>query len=158
MKFDELLNAPTNMAICRAKTIPEGQNDTSEWVEGYYLLLNGRRHFVCNGYAEFDCGEFHPVLYPVEEDTIGFYTGVNDTKRTAEYPEGQKIFVGDIINGLHRFGMLFKSVADFQDGSYGLSWEYNGIKHFSAFTSICNVEMEVVGNIFDNPEMIEEVA
>lgn len=42
------------------------------------------------------------------------------------------------------------------DGAFGLEWYRGGdLRAFNAFTSICNVEYEVIGNIHDDPELLE---
>lgn len=48
-----------------------------------------------------------------------------------------------------------RAVCAFKDGAFGLKWTHRGVDHFSAFTSICNVKYEVVGNIYDNHELLE---
>lgn len=158
MKLNELLNTPVTLPWCRAKTEPKSENEyESEWVEGYCVKLNCRSYRILPGSYEQDGDVLYPDYYDVDADTIGLYTGVNDTKRTEEFPEGQPIFVGDIVDGMYRCGMTFKSVVVFESGSYGLAWVYNGFRHFSAFTSICNVNLEVIGNIHDNEELLEEM-
>ena len=37
------------------------------------------------------------VFCEVAPETVGQYTGLKDCKRTEEYPDGQKIFGGDIV-------------------------------------------------------------
>lgn len=69
--------------------------------------------------------------------------------------KGRKIFEGDIVKGLFLFGMEIKAVVVFLDGAFGLQWNRGSVKEFSAFTSICNVKYEIVGNIHDNPELLE---
>ena len=59
------------------------------------------------------------------------------------------------MDGLFRSATPLRAVCAFKDGVFGLKWTHRGVDHFSAFTSICNVEYEVVGNIYDNPEMLE---
>ena len=83
-------------------------------------------------------------------ETVGQFTGLT--------ANGKKIFEGDIVTGLFSFGMEVKAVVAFQDGAFGLRWSRGGAEQFSAFTSICNIEYEVVGNIHDNPELLEEVS
>ena len=44
--------------------------DTDEWVEGYYVCLNGTQHRIYNGYAETDCGNYYPDWYEVIPETV----------------------------------------------------------------------------------------
>lgn len=124
------------------------------------ILLRGKR--IDNG--EWTTGDLlrfqdstviHAYVYglrkafKVDPDTVGQYTGLKDKN-------GKKIFEGDIVAGLFLFGMMIKAVVVFQDGAFGLKWHRGEVEEFCAFTSICNVEIEVVGNIHDNPELMEE--
>ena len=116
--------------LFRGKRIGNG-----EWITGYLV----DSHFIGNWL----------LCEPVIPETVGQYTGLTDKN-------GKKIYEGDIVTGLFSFGMEIKSVVVFQDGAFGLRWSRGGAEQFSAFTSICNVEFEVIGNIHDNPELLEE--
>lgn len=84
----------------------------------------------------------------VEPDTVGQFTGLTDKN-------GTKIFEGDIVK-INIAGLLFNAVCKFHSGSFGLVWHYMGEDRWQAFTSICHVEYEVIGNIYDNPELMED--
>ncbi len=125
--------------------------DNGEWVEGDLLraayFLNGKeRHYIFTDCEEYPGNEF--IGYKeVNPETVGQFTGLTDKN-------GKQIFEGDIVNGLFLFGMEIKAVVAFQDGAFGLQWNRGNVTEFSAFTSICNVTYEVVGNIHDNPELL----
>ena len=87
-------------------------------------------------------------LVEVDPATVGQYTGLTDKN-------GKKIFEGDIVKGLFLFEMKVQSVVTFRDGAFGLLWQRGNVTEFSAFTSICNIEYEVIGNVHDNPELRE---
>ena len=74
--------------------------DNGEFVYG--LLC---RTFIAgnleNGYGIQVADEFEMVAYEVDPETVGQFTGLRDNKRTAEFPEGQKIFDGDIVKDKH---------------------------------------------------------
>ena len=84
----------------------------------------------------------------VEPQTVGQYTGLTDKN-------GKKIFEGDVVSGLFLHSSPVNGVVAFRDGSFGLLWSRSGVETFWAFTSICNVEYEVIGNIHDNPELLK---
>ena len=65
------------------------------------------------------------------------------------------IWENDIVDGLFLHAEPIKAVCKFKDGSFGLSHKWGNGEHFNAFTSMCNVEYEVLGNVFDNPELLE---
>lgn len=129
-----------------------GKTEYGKWVEGYYYKA---KFYVSDKEL---CG-FITTPYPNEEnrrsdhiivipETVGQYTGLTDKN-------GKKIFEGDIVKGLFRFSMPVNSIVSFNDGAFGLLWYREGVETFWAFTSICNVEYEVIGNIHDNPELLE---
>ena len=86
-------------------------------------------------------------VFDVDPDTVGQYTGLTDD-------DGRRIFEGDIVSGLFRFGMKKNALVTFKDGAFGLEWYGGGIAHFDAFTSICNVKYHVLSNVYDNPELL----
>ena len=89
-------------------------------------------------------------LYKVDPETVGQYTGLKDKN-------GTKIFEGDIVKRLFYFGLPVLSVVTFKNGAFGLEWNRGKVKEFSAFTSICNCTYEVIGNIYDNAELLGDI-
>lgn len=113
----------------------------SEWLYGDVLIyensaqiwetINGRKHNSV-----------------VSLETIGQYTGLT--------ANGIKIFEGDIVAGaVHWLERMKNGVVVFRDGSFGLLWYRGEVEQFAPFTSLCNVEYEVIGNIHDNPDLLE---
>ena len=88
-------------------------------------------------------------VWHIESDTIGQYTGFKDK-------DGNKIFEGDIVD-----------FSDRSDGdSYGvIKYDTNetefGIVYDSIYEGLGRQyhsrDIEVVGNIFDNPGLLEDV-
>lgn len=81
---------------------------------------------------------------PVCPETVGQFTGVTDKK-------GVKIFEGDIVNGYDAVGFLKGSDVVSWDTIFS-GWRFGkntlyGSKYISKY--------EVVGNIHDNPELLE---
>ena len=126
--------------------------DNGEWVEGYLAAYD----LVSPEYPEDvsdAMGKYYDEIpyvgfVEVDPETVGQFTGLT--------ANGKKIFEGIIVTGLFSFGMEVKAVVVFQNGAFGLRWSRDGAEQFSAFTSICNVEFEVIGNIHDTPELLEE--
>lgn len=138
----------------RGKRIPHG-----EWVNGFYAksvdyFAEKERNFIqtqglsVNG-GENLMGNTSLSWFEVDPATVGEFSGKRDKNN-------RRIFEGDIVDGLFSFGMHLSAVCAFNDGAFGLAWTHRGVDHFFAFTSICNVEYEVVGNIYDNPELLEQ--
>ena len=86
--------------------------------------------------------------YEVDPETVGQFTGLLDKN-------GKKIFEGDIVLGLFLFDISINAVVKFRDGAFGLEWRRGEIIEFNAFTSLCNITYEIIGNIYDNPELLE---
>ena len=130
--------------------------DNDEWVYGSFCMdALEQKNGLCgvDGFIRlYDPTVGKMQMHEVYRETVGQFTGLTD--KTDK--NGKKIFEGDIVTGLFSFGMEVKAVVAFQNGAFGLRWSRGGAEQFSAFTSICNVEYEVVGNIHDNPELLEE--
>lgn len=110
-----------------------GEHKKGDWVYGDIVRIrDGDSIKTCiYGFGE------------VDPSTIGQYSGKDDAN-------GEKLFEGDIVKGLFLHGSSILSVVTFKDGAFGLEWNRGTVKTFSAFTSICNVISEKIGNIHDN--------
>lgn len=126
-----------NMGLYRGK-----RTDNGEWAIGCLThdidgTLNQievfKRYCLCD-------------IWEVDPSTVGQDTGLTDKS-------GKRIFEGDVVSGLFLYALPINSVCVFRDGAFGLEWERGGAKQFTAFTSMCNVEFEVIGNVHDNPEL-----
>lgn len=122
-----------------------GKTASGEWIESDCIMQFKPHPFYerdmiqlwqeGNGWTECD------------RASVGQFTGLTDTHGTC-------IFEGDIVSGLLLFGLSVNAVVTFQDGAFGLEWNRGKAKTFDAFTSICNVKYEVIGNIYDDPELL----
>lgn len=117
--------------------------DNGEWVEGQYVYItnplteDGKpiKHLICNG-----TNIFNDLIDPV---TLCQYTGLTDK-------DGKKIWENDIV---HCGTKLRVSWHHFK-ASWVLSkkgWLYN---HFFG-EAVEPEDVEVVGNVFDNAELLE---
>ena len=111
-----------------------------EWVQGYicrYGWTGKEKDYIIPDYAS--------ALYTIEIDpeTIGQYTGLTDMN-------GNKIFEGDIVWN------------DYENDKGKVEWDNDMAKFiitFSTFTvdfdSVCGEELEIVGNVYDNSELLK---
>ena len=127
----------------RAKTLSEITNGNLKkdgtWVYGYY-----RDRIDCPTISEFSFADADYIDYEVDVKTLGQYTGLKDKN-------GTKIFEGDIVNMLN--------ITDYpMQIKWNKKWArfifYNLVDktEMNLFTEQC----EVIGNIYDNPELIKE--
>ena len=118
------------------------RTDNGEWVYGLLGRYNAD-YENANIIDEFEC------LVPVKTETVGQYTGLTDKN-------GKMIFEGDVVAGSLIWQEKRKNgLVAFKDGSFGLIWYRGGVEQFNAFTSMCNVEYEIIGNIYDNPDLLK---
>lgn len=127
--------------------------DNGEWIEGFYVhLCDGKgneSHRIYTGYAETDCGDFYPDWFEVDPATVSRYTGLTDKN-------GVKVFKGDILRSHY-------DEDDPEDTAIEIVlWYNNGWCTQEAGSGTDPVECstisfsEVIGNIHDNPELLEE--
>ena len=143
--------------------------DNGEWVEGSLItnvFYTEKDHesipYILNAdMAEYDCFEdFNEYngIYEVDEETICQYTGLTDKN-------GKKIWEGDIIK--YHFGEIYAPV---KFGEYQSCFDSTSTSHVGFYVDwdknhnfrkdlvywIKMIDAEVVGNIFDNPELLEK--
>ena len=122
--------------------------DNGKWVEG--------------AFCPNDCDDpFGPMVYKpsiiklgdpcdgfwfaVDPETVGQYTGLKDKN-------GKKIFEGDIWNCGGCIGVI-KWVEDVC--SFEANYTMNGIEYANAVGAYRAAKVEVIGNIHDNPDLLE---
>ncbi|MGM9763551.1 MAG: YopX family protein [Candidatus Cryptobacteroides sp.] len=81
--------------------------------------------------------------YPVNPETVGQYTGLTDKN-------GVKIFEGDILSIPSYNGGKHKSTVYFAGGKFAVDGSNYSFKDIKPRTS------EVIGNIYDNPKLVEQ--
>lgn len=127
------------------------RKDNGKWVEGYYVCLNENCHRIYTGYAEKDCGDYYPDYYEVIPKTVSQYTGLKDKN-------GKLIFEGDIIR-TKKYGRVIahSNVRDYDIFIITYVPAVFRLENIHrAFNLVGNsVDYEVIGNIHDNPELLE---
>ena len=128
-----------------------GKTSDGEWVEGD--LLQTRYH---SGHIEYQIMPTTPVssAYPVIPETVGQYTGLTDKN-------GKRIFEGDIckfkrFNDVHVGKVVFNvTTASFIMWYQPIVGAYGEKATQKMLLSVCD-GIEVIGNIHDNPELMEQ--
>lgn len=152
--------------LFRAKRINNG-----EWVEGYLLNVAKLNAFICTGKIKIDGalkGIVAPEMYAVDPSTICQCTGLKDKN-------GKMIWENDILRysydypdspwltakGLTNDDIKYSVGAVFWQEWRG-SWAVCGngksrMTNQDVFTYCRNPNRtEVIGNIFDNPELLKQ--
>ena len=80
------------------------------------------------------------------------YTGLKDCKRTAEYPEGQEIYEGDILK--HQIWSYTTVQVIWSDIMFR-AITVRGEEHNMPLVYLQTDKCEVIGNIYENPELLE---
>ena len=115
--------------------------DKGEWIEGWYVSALDEGHHCIFLASAPDMGEY------VDPKTVGQYTGLTDKN-------GTKIFEGDILR-FTELGHTANGVVVFAN-EYPGGWLVQG-KHTESKCSLAmRRNVEVIGNIHDNPELLEE--
>lgn len=131
--------------------------DNGEWVEGFYSparlpIVVEIGHFINeNGYRAIE----------VKKETVCEFTGLTDKN-------GRRIFEGDIVCTRYRTGEIC-CIGDvqFSHGVYGAEWLGNKknksmvggwgqLHNLRRFDDDIINDIEVIGNIYDNPELLED--
>ncbi len=130
-----------------------------EWVEGDLQQDKDLGQFYIYGYDYYTDGgglEREEFCYEVLPDTVGQYTGLTDKN-------GKKIFEGDILKAGEFIGTVEynKVIASFVAKIYDSTKKYyhwSPLNEGDVSRQPILAYTEVIGNIYDNPELLEEGA
>ena len=119
------------------------RTDNGEWIEGLVARYN----------PKFDCANIvdgFESLVPVKTETVGQYTGLTDKN-------GKKIFEGDIVK--HYNHCDIKEYSEDIGRVFYYTETCRFLRTSKLFPDDCpeihsSCEYEVIGNIYDNPELI----
>lgn len=134
--------------LCKAK-----RTDNGEWVEGYLIVdeKDYSKYFIGYVLGTNEDGTPHDLdAAQVNPSTICQCTGLKDKN-------GKLIWENDICNRKEQYPEIVK----YCNGDWTLDYSYASHKESGAY--YCNLGFyaeerkcaEVIGNIFDNPELLE---
>lgn len=147
------------------------RKDNGKWVEGYYCKLDETTYCISEDYERHPVPTHHYILYETMTDwglpnrflqyeidptTLCQYIGLNDKN-------GRKIWENDIVTiTLECDDYLIPSETGIVEYSYGqYELKVKAPDGQEAYSNLINklseapFEIEKLGNIFDNPEMLE---
>lgn len=127
-----------------------------DWVYGSYFY-DGKRHYIITDIVDKEHAIYGHYsnkvnLYIVDPETVGQYTGIKDDN-------DKKIYKDDIIriresefDDWEVYQVKYHGHRDYPafDTEPTIDCDCNGISYA---TACCNIEK--IGNIFDNPELLE---
>ena len=134
--------------------------DNGEEVRGWYWCNEEAgdfykgRHFIRS--MNFQPAEFDYTDYEVDPATVGQSTGRKDKKRTKEFPEGQKIYEGDIVAWWYSRTkkICFTDIVVWSNEKAGWILKEHPVHRIDLFTPEQN--LEVIGNGYDTPKLLEQ--
>ena len=138
------------------------RKDNNEWVQGYYFKrVRNYAGFktIEHCYIQYETWDEGFITYEVYPETVSQFTGLTDKN-------GKKIFEGDIINAMaldtgkeKRAVVCFGNFIDENnnDEYIGFFIEFDGIETTITQLSMeeCKNRIEVIGNKYDNKELLE---
>ncbi|EPS8735746.1 YopX family protein [Listeria monocytogenes] len=135
--------------------------DNGEWIYGNLMQFEDSATFIFADerkgastltYAHFIINNMHAI----DEKTVGQYTGLKDKN-------GKKIFEGDIVafseDDFHVFNSQVEYFSEVGYPAFDIkvpSTYYFDSNVFSEVSMSGLYEIEVIGNIHENPELLEE--
>lgn len=138
------------MGKLMVRGISTHEESKGEWKHGYLIEDEGVSYII-NGVVEAN-DEYITIgeWCSVDPETLGLSTGVLDKNR-------KEIFEGDILvrNGreilsIVRRGILYSNLC------FYIEVEHNGVKSFEPFNPHLPHFYTIVGNIYENPELLEK--
>lgn len=123
------------------------RKDNGEWTEGYFFK-SWDRTFLLWGMT----GD-SPNMVEVIPETVGQFTGLTDKN-------GKKIFEGDIVRyetiAHNGYEGIYKVVFEDRNGCGYFGIAYSDIETCVFCYSTPASQMDIIGNVHDNPELLGE--
>lgn len=135
------------------------RKDNGKWVEGYYARKgvdkDTFKHFICVMTFNVNGNTYSSMFYltdiEVIPETVGQYTGLTDKSGLT------KVFEGDIIRyvEIDVDGSESTHISVFYYDAEKATWAIKNGEYRALFSNLLLENIEVIGNIYDNPELME---
>lgn len=135
----------------RGKCVPDSKY-AGEWVTGGYVSPDAECKNQDEGLIVEYLGGNTTITYHVDPDTVGQYTGLTD-KNGVEIYEGDVVMVTNLqADG---FGKQMKTTIVYDEEL--ACFDFKALDRQRCIcNSVLETELEVIGNICDNPELLEK--
>lgn len=137
-----------NIGLYRGKRI-----DNDKWLYGSLLkvTIDGETAWLIFGNAfEFSNWGVRSLSHAqVDPNTVGECSGILDRANVF-------IFEGDILKITYLCQKPVTAVVEFANGKFTARYTRNGKEHIDNLTAIASSLYKVIGNIHDNPELLEQ--
>lgn len=121
--------------LFRGKLVKNG-----EWAHGSLFVDDKKeKHEILVGYTNYR------IAWEVEPFTVGQFTGLTDKN-------GKRIFEGDIVRYMNNDIMVV--VWNKESASFACAYSYINFNYCATLIN-GHMYLEVIGNIHDNPELLE---
>ena len=140
------------------------RKDNGKWVEGYYCKLDETTYCISEDYERHPVPTHHYILYEtmtdwglpnrflqfeIDPDTLCQYTGLTDKN-------GRKIWENDIAQAWSEGSSAIGKVIRRVDGLYIMYPAYQKKEFWGLYPNKNGkTTVEVIGNIFENEELLE---
>lgn len=114
------------------------RTDNGEWVYGTPILYPDGNVVMCRSFKR---------NHNVSSKTVGQFTGLYDKN-------GRRIFEGDIVNFYNGDGEFSPYEVRWQDSGFSVLMNGN-TDLFDELDDYFSRHCEIIGNIYDNPELLE---
>ena len=128
--------------------------DNGEWIEGYYTECRGETFIGIDASSIFEL--FCPPVirwFKVSSETLCQFTGLCDKN-------GNKIWENDIVNHNGEYAPVkfgrYCSSFDYGNYNFGFYVDFPEKTFFRKELGYWCRKVEVVGNVFDDPELLQE--
>lgn len=128
------------------------RKDNGEWIEGYYVPVGDKYHYICTERLTIKNNVPTFEHFYIISETAGRYTCLTDKNET-------RIFEGDIVKFFDiEYQKYFIGVVYYCDAAFWIDSDDENDKddgkNLVQLGSIPKEYIEVIGNVYDNPELI----